>query len=172
MPARVRGVGWVALAAAWALAWLDNRADLRRRWAELSNGAAATPVDLDAQCDEWFSDAQRHYLAGDWVSTEQTLVKLLEQRPRDVEARLLLATLWRRERRYAAAQAELDRLELWEAAAPWRHEIARERELVCANCVENMPEQAATVPMPQADPVRQADDAPPTEHPANLTRAA
>ena len=48
--------------------------------------------------------------------------------PRDAEARLMLATLLRHEERTAAAAEQLDRLELLETAAAWRHEIAWERE--------------------------------------------
>ena len=53
--------------------------------------------------------------------------------------RLMLATLWRHEGRTDAASRELDRLERLETAAPWRYEIACERERICASCVVKLP---------------------------------
>jgi hypothetical protein len=151
---RVRWIAWSALGIVWVLAWLDARADWRRRLAELSSGreSAIEPV---AQCDQWFRESQIAYLTGNWVLAEQTLLKLLKLEPRDAEARLLLATLWRHEGRPDAAAAELDRLELLEAAAPWRHEIAQERERNTAACVEQIqPER--TPATTDAPAVRQA----------------
>lgn len=132
-------VRWAALgtlAVAWLLAWVEGRADWRRLVAELSASKGAT-VDVAEQSDRWFREAQAAYLAGDWVSTEQTLLKLLKQEPRDAEARLMLATLWRHEGRREAAAEQLDRLALLETAEPWRHEIAQERERITAVAVES-----------------------------------
>ena len=85
--------------------------------------------------DAWFREAQTAYLAHDWVSAEQTLLKLLKHDHRDAEARLMLATLLRHEQRTEAAAEQLDRLELLETAAAWRHEIAQERERLRPACV-------------------------------------
>ena len=46
-----------------------------------------------AERDLMFREAQGHYLSNDWVATEQLLLKLLKQDARDVEGRLMLATL-------------------------------------------------------------------------------
>ena len=134
LPVRVR---WAALGAAaviWVLAWLEGRADWRRLLSELSAGEDAA-VSPDERADVWFREAQAAYLAHDWVSAEQTLLKLLKHDPRDAEARLMLATLLRHEKRTDAASEQLDRLELLETAANWRHEIAQERERLSAACV-------------------------------------
>jgi len=125
-------VRWAAigtLALVWLLAWFESRADWRRLLAELS-GDHPQAVDRVEQADRWFREAQIAYLAGDWVSAEQTLLKLVKQDPRDAEARLMLATLWRHEGRPQAAADELDRLERLETAAAWKSEIARERERI------------------------------------------
>jgi len=143
LPLRVRWITLATLGLIWLLAWIEGRADWRQMLAELSGGEPTPPVDVTAQCDEWFRTAQQAYLAGDWVSAEQTLLKLLKQDSRDAEARLLLATLWRHEGRRSDAADQLDRLDLVETAAPWRYEITRERELVCANCVETLPDDSA-----------------------------
>ena len=53
----------------------------------------------------------------------------------DVYKRQMLATLLRHEQRTEAAAEQLDRLELLETAAAWRHEIAQERERLRPACV-------------------------------------
>ena len=134
LPVRIR---WIALGAAgviWFLAWLEGRADWRRLLSELSAGENAA-VSPDQRNDALFREAQAAYLAHDWVSAEQTLLKLLKYDHRDAEARLMLATLLRHEQRTDAAAEHLDRLELLETAAAWRHEIAQERERLRPACV-------------------------------------
>jgi hypothetical protein len=127
LPTNIRWTAFGTLAVVWVIAWIEGRADWGRLLAELSAGEAVA-VDPQEQADRWFREAQSAYLAGDWVSAEQTLLKLLRQDPRDAEARLLLATLWRHEGRQEAAAEELDRLDRLETAAPWKTEIAWERE--------------------------------------------
>jgi tetratricopeptide (TPR) repeat protein len=148
LPPRARDIGLAALAVIWVVAWIDARADWRRLLAEWAAGEfnAATP---DVGGDQWFREAQVAYLAGDWVSAEQTLLKLLRHDPRDAESRLMLATLWRHEGRHDAAIEHLDRLDCLETAAPWRDEIARERERICAASVKTLQnETAAESPLP------------------------
>lgn len=133
----VRGVAWATLGVVWILAWLETRADWRRLMAERSLGErGADPVEL---ADRGFRGALASYLAGDWVSAEQTLLKLLRLDPRDAEARLMLATLWRHEGRLDAAAQQLDQLELLETAADWGSEIAWERERILAASVIQEP---------------------------------
>mgnify|MGYP003896200177 CR=1 FL=1 len=78
--------------------------------------------------EQLYRDAQQVYLQGDWVATEQLLLKLLKLDDRDAEARLMLATLWRHQGRHREAVRQLDKLSRLEAADPWQHEIAVERE--------------------------------------------
>lgn len=77
--------------------------------------------------DDLFPRAQAQYLNGDWLACEQTLGKLLAQNRRDVEARLLLATLCRHLHRTAEASEHLAVLERLESAERWAYEIAMER---------------------------------------------
>lgn len=134
LPVRMRWGAFGAAGVIWLLAWLEGRADWRRLLSELSAGENAT-VSPDQRNDALFREAQAAYLAHDWVSAEQTLLKLLKYDPRDAEARLMLATLLRHEQRTEAAQEQLDRLELLETAAAWRHEIAQERERISSASV-------------------------------------
>jgi hypothetical protein len=138
LPGEARGIGLVGLGVIWVLAAFEGRAEWRRLLAEWSSDAQVEPVP-DPRSDQQFSQAQVAYLAGDWVSAERTLLELLRRDSRDAEARLMLATLWRHEGRWDAAEEQLDRLERLETAAPWTNEIKRERERICANRVKTMP---------------------------------
>jgi hypothetical protein len=143
-------ISLAVLVAIWSLAWLESRADWRRYLAEWRSDdfvdprAVATgsfgpigsmgpegeqePEKEEPEClsDRLFHDAQQQYLAGDWARCEQLLRHLLKLDNRDVEARLLLATLWRHLGRTEEAVRQLHRLERLEAAAPWNYEIACE----------------------------------------------
>ena len=131
MTARARLIGFGALSVIWFLAWLESRADWRRYVAELTAGRAAEGPEGETpseRSDRLLGQAQQQYLAGDWVATEQLLRQLLKLEPDDVEARLMLATLWRHQGRDDEAARQLDRLERTEAAGPWCDEIAREKQ--------------------------------------------
>ena len=96
---------------------------------ESENSAA----EVDQQRDQLFHEAQRLYLKNDWVRTEQFLLKLLKQDARDVESRLMLATLWKHQGRKAEALRQLDRLERLEAASHWQLEIDALRQILAAS---------------------------------------
>lgn len=124
LPPRVLAGGGVLLAVVWVLAWIDARAEWRRRLAEWASGETGDPVE---RSDRLFREAQASYLAGDFVAAEQTLARLLKLDRRDAEARLLLATLHRRNGRHDQALKQLDQLDRLETAAAWAVEIAAER---------------------------------------------
>lgn len=137
LPVRVRWIGLATLGFIWIAAWFEGRADWRRFVAEWTGGQAATDCGVDVT-DQWFREAQKAYLAGDWVAAEKRLLQLVRLDPRDAEARLMLATLWRHENRLEDARRELDRLSSYESAAPWRDEITRERkQLEPANVLDS-----------------------------------
>ena len=107
------GVSWTA-AAVWSLRWSRQRAEQR---------------SVDPQRDR-FGEALDHYLSGDYYQTEQILEGLLRQDIRDVDARLMLATLLRHTRRFDEATRQLDTLAQLEGAGKWELEIRQERELL------------------------------------------
>lgn len=113
------GILWGAGIACWIAACRISSQRLRRQ------RLRAESPDRDLQ----FAAAQEHYLQGSRLETEQVLIGLLESDPRDVEARLLLATLLRRTERRSEALDHLDILERIDSAVSWRMEIARERHL-------------------------------------------
>jgi hypothetical protein len=98
----------------------------------ISIGWDSSPLDKPKSSPDTDSYplALDYYLKGNWFQAERLLRERLEQEPRDLEARLTLATLLRHTRRPADARAELERLERFEGARRWVWEIQRERELL------------------------------------------
>jgi hypothetical protein len=121
-PPAMRRISLVAVALFWAgsavysLIW--DRAD----W----------PPRCAAPTDDAYPSALGHYLKGNWFEAERLLDQMLKQNARDLDAGLLLATLWRHTGRIEEAIAQLDRLQLFEGNQKWELEIARERQLLAA----------------------------------------
>jgi predicted Zn-dependent protease len=122
VPAGVRDGVWLVVFALWfgtaLAAW---RQDVK-----------GLPIAEAADRDKSFSDAIEHYLRGNWFETECILTGLLRRDPRDVDAGLMRATLYRHTGRIDEAVQELDRLERIDEAAKWALEIARERQWLAA----------------------------------------
>lgn len=129
LPLETLLAGYGVLAVVWVLARWQSRS-LRQVSYELAaeddqwDAAEERPP---AERDRLFREMQGHYLKNDWVAAEQLLLKLLKLDGRDVESRLMLATLWRHQQRTAEALRQLDRVSRLEAADRWQHEIAAER---------------------------------------------
>jgi len=113
-------VGWLAVGAVWigsaGLAYLTGK----RRG---SDRQAASTEDL-------FRHALGEYLRGNWYEAETVLGRLLRCEPRDIEARLMLASLLRHTRRLQEARQQLIRLERLEGCEKWSLEIGTERTLI------------------------------------------
>jgi hypothetical protein len=77
-----------------------------------------------------FSEATDSYLQGNWFETERVLTRLLRRTPRDLEARLMLATMFRHTKRWEEASRQLNVLLRLEGSRKWELEIRRERELL------------------------------------------
>jgi tetratricopeptide (TPR) repeat protein len=77
-----------------------------------------------------FRRAQNEYLQGHWFEAEVALDRLLQHDPDDAEARLLLASLYRRSGRRDEALQALSRLARSDAADRWPLEIQRELALL------------------------------------------
>lgn len=89
-----------------------------------------------------FIQAQAEYLKGHWFEAETLLRQLLRECCRDVDALLMLATLYRHTRRHEEATKQLDQLERLDEAVKWRWEIERERELLKRNSVSAPDDEA------------------------------
>jgi hypothetical protein len=118
----VRNILWTAFGGFWvsAVVWSAKR---RGRF-----GAAASP---DPKKDA-FAEALDYYLKGDYYQAEHLLEGLLQRNLRDLDARLMLATLLRHTGRIDEARQQLDTLAKFEGAGKWEWEIQRERELLAA----------------------------------------
>lgn len=79
----------------------------------------------DGQLD-LFLAARGEYLRCEWRRSEDLLCSILHENPRDVEARLMLATLNRHQGLLAEAREHLRRLQRLERACDWNMEIERE----------------------------------------------
>ena len=132
---KAKWVGGAALAILWLAALLETRGELRRqaerRRAENENRVdpeTLRQAELAKQCDLQLAEAQQLYLAGEWIETERALLKLTKTNKDDIEAHLLLATVWRRMDRCRDAVRRLTWLGRLDAAAKWRFEIEQELE--------------------------------------------
>lgn len=85
---------------------------------------------VPAAGDNRFVQAQHEYLKGNWFEAESLLHAILADAPRDPEAHLLLASVLRHSRRWAAALRRLEQLDMLDTSARWRFEIRRERQLI------------------------------------------
>jgi hypothetical protein len=115
---------WLGLLIGWPAAALFEAAWLRR---EMSRERPDAPVEPG---EATFEEAQEHYLKGNWFEAERVLGILLRRNVRDLEARLMLATMYRHTRRLDEAARQLDSLDRCEGAERWQWEIGRERELL------------------------------------------
>ncbi|MCR4413284.1 MAG: tetratricopeptide repeat protein [Thermoguttaceae bacterium] len=96
-------------------------------------------------------------MKGNWFEAECLLSRILKRNPRDLEARLMLATLLRHTGRRDEAARQLDRLERFEGSGKWVLEISRERQqLQAAKSDEEDAKQEAASPPPGADASPQA----------------
>jgi hypothetical protein len=113
--ALLRGL-WLSAGAIWLVAACVS--GWRRRGSVVESAAA--------ESEDLFRTAQSEYLQGNWIAAESVLRRMLEADARDFEARLLLAALLRRTKRYKEARRELGCLERLDRASLWTPEIEHE----------------------------------------------
>ena len=115
----------------------------------LVSGLPSAPVLLLLVGRPELSQAQPHWHTRAAVqlgplprgACEQILRRLLRYNKEDIEARLMLATLWRHLGHAQEAHKQLGRLERLEAASPWLDEITHEREQLKQALPEELPEE-------------------------------
>lgn len=133
----LRNLLWVSLAIVWGGAAIASAVKLRRQVAAGDGGSSA---DL-------FNQAVDLYLKGDYYQTERLLYKLLGKDARDLDARLLLATLLRHTGRIEEASKQLDQLLCFDGSEKWELEIKRELELLAeaGKTGKNKPENGMAI---------------------------
>jgi hypothetical protein len=120
LPADLRSAVWIAVAVAWAGSAVYGAFEARRGKRE---GGSKRDGEL-------FEQALSHYLKANWFETERALSRLLRDNSRDLEARLMLATLLRHTGRLDEAAAQLDVLARCDGSQRWAFEIGSERRLL------------------------------------------
>ena len=100
-------------------------------WREMAE-RHVLPDLSDDDDDTLFIQAQTEYLRGELTQAELLLTQQLKADPRDAEARLLLATLYRRDGRDEIASQQLVELQKLDDGIPWEFEIQRERQLIAS----------------------------------------
>ena len=120
LSADVLAAGWLTAAVVWTgAAWAGWRM-------QETDDDADGLAEMSAR-DKLFCEAQTQYLQGKWVETEAALKKLLKKDRRDVEARLMLSTLWRHTERREESLSEVEFLARTEEASEWARELQQLR---------------------------------------------
>lgn len=117
------------------LTWFGSAMIARKNLPDVMSLTKEDPILLadeesEALNDTLFIEARREYLKGHWNEAQGILQRQLKQFPRDIESRLLLATLFRHTRQFDDAVIQLKQIEKFDPAINWKNEIARERELL------------------------------------------
>ena len=99
------------------------------------------------ESDTLFNRAQGEYLKGNWIEAEALLKRQLSSNERDVESRLLLATLFRHTRQWDLAENELETMQRFDASVHWQFEIQRERELIHQIKADDRDDQGTEIPV-------------------------
>ncbi len=116
----LRNILWPSFIVAWVAAVFWSKRQCRRQAA----------VGSGQREQDSFAEAMNCYLRGDNYQAEQILEGLLRRNIRDLDARLMLATLLRRAKRFDEATQHLDMLGRFEGTEKWELEIQQERDLV------------------------------------------
>jgi hypothetical protein len=144
-----RTAAWTGAGAIWlvGVAWTwrhESHAAARNTANNLPNPSSPT--------EDLFSAATREYLQGNWVAVHEKLAQLLAKNDNDIEARLLLASVYRRTDRVCEARAELHRLTKMEKAAAWQFEIDRELEMIGRTTAQEVAQSGERDTSDNADP--------------------
>lgn len=84
----------------------------------------------DIDLEHLFQTAQREYLRGEWQEAERLLIQILAAETSDVDARLLLAMVYRHIDKLGPARRQLRQLAAMEGAVKWQFEVLGERQLL------------------------------------------
>ncbi len=123
-------IAWPVLLLFWLATTMVARRNLPDVMSLTREDRSNVVHDDTADIDSLFLHARREYLKGHWQEAQGLLERQLRRHPRDVESRLMLATLFRHTRQFNAATSQLDQLQKYDPAVIWKSEIERERELL------------------------------------------
>ena len=115
-------IAWPIIGIVWLSNWFISGSTL--------DEAVDPGVVRGKSSDALFISAQTEYLNGNWHEAETLLVRQLRFSPRDVESRLLLATMHRHTGNYDSALKEIEQLLKFDESRRWYLEIERLQEHV------------------------------------------
>lgn len=103
--------------------------------------------------DDYFSRAQAHYLKQNWFEAEQCLSSAVSVNAHDVDAFLMLISLFRHTGRHQEAKEVLQHVNTLETNGKWNWELKREQELL--DSFESLVEEESAIPAnPSVDPLQ------------------
>ena len=145
---------WVGLIGSCLVSAVADRYGTRTRLplqSDRPRGSQVAPAETGQELAEktdgdLFRSCQAQYLQGNWYEAETQLVELLRGSPRDVEAQLLLATLYRHLERFDEAGRWLAGLERSEEAEGWIQEIRNERACLVRALADEVSVKESTSP--------------------------
>lgn len=146
-------LGEVFPAIAWpliVLIWTVSAVSAYRRLPDVMSAPTSEKVADLRPPDTLFIQAQSEYLKGHWEESASLLHRLILRTPRDMEARLLLATQSRHTRNFEEARSQLNELQKFDESIEWQFEIERERELLDLIESHESSESESDLPLRQA----------------------
>jgi hypothetical protein len=120
LPPMVRTATWLLVGVMWLASAISSY-----RW--LGTIGRDHP---DATADAAYASGVEHYLQGNWFEAEVAFSRLVQRNSRDVESRLMLASLCRHAGRPDEARVYLTDLQKLSGAEKWGPEIHRELGLL------------------------------------------
>ncbi len=100
-------------------------------WRSYWNLPQLSSSEFDSsETEDLFLEAQTEYLCGHWIEVEALVRRILRINPEDVDAHLMLATLFRHTNRFDEAQQQLKTLQRQPGSNKWYLEIHREQQLL------------------------------------------
>ena len=118
----VKLIAWTSIGLFWLISFLRTRGKRDLFLDRMESNDADDDVELH--------EAQTEYLAGEWKAAETIVEEILLQNPRDVEARLLLISIFRRQDRLPEARRQIEIASQYDGAVRWRDEIDLELESI------------------------------------------
>ena len=119
-------IAWPTICLVWAATALVSYNRLTDLVAVPITQKVATPE----RPDTLFIQAQHEYLKGHWKEAQTLLKRQIEKHPRDIESRLLLATLFRHSRKLDQSIHQLKEIKRFDEGLEWNFECKREEELI------------------------------------------
>ncbi len=119
-------IAWPVICLIWAATALVSY----NRLTDLVAVPTTDKVAATERPDTLFIQAQHEYLKGHWGEAKTLLKRQIDQHPRDIESRLLLATLFRHSRQLDQSLQQLKEIKRFDEAVEWNFECEREEELI------------------------------------------